>query len=384
MFTRRNIPQSLIDSVEKVLSEGKLDDLKDKQREQEFSDTEYHLKNTKKKPEEKKTKARVVMGKSDSGAKRKDEDEEEVNEEVESLDEISKSALEKYKNAKDEIGDSKYAKHMTDKQIKQSAHRDAKADVYGGEHSNRVKVAKHDKKANLPEDISPDYSTDMLSGRVPLSGKSNDFKSFKVRLRGQLGMNMKPPVEDESKMSTSARMSILPKGVAAAVGVRPAAVVAKEEIELDEAIEGYHVEKMYKLGDGSVSVRLRHKDGSTAVHTSQKPNNLHKELKDKYGISSRFAEEIELEEGKDPHMDAGVGSTCNFVQNENPTSNPAPKSLNQGHLNKVRKTVKEVTMKALGNVKRSQMTGATPDSSGNAVMGKLANSYEPEGDELNG
>ena len=37
------------------------------------------------------------------------------------------------------------------------------------------------------------------------------------------------------------------------------------------------------------------------------------------------AEETEIEEGKDPSMDAGVGSEPIFVQNANTSSNPSPK-----------------------------------------------------------
>jgi hypothetical protein len=53
-----------------------------------------------------------------------------------------------------------------------------------------------------------EYSTDMLRGRVNDTGMANDFKSFKVKLKGDIGMM--PPEKEASKFSTRARASIVP------------------------------------------------------------------------------------------------------------------------------------------------------------------------------
>jgi hypothetical protein len=60
----------------------------------------------------------------------------------------------------------------------------------------------------------------------------------------------------------------------------------------------------------------------------------------------------DLEESKDPERDAGVGSPAQFVQNENPSSNPAPKHTPLSR-------VKEVTKLSMSKLK-SEMLGKAP------------------------
>jgi len=58
-------------------------------------------------------------------------------------------------------------------------------------------------------------------------------------------------------------------------------------------------------------------------------------------------EDVELSEGKDPNMDGGVGSSPNFVQPENPSSNP------------VMNRIKDVTKNAMSKIK-TEMLGKAP------------------------
>lgn len=92
------------------------------------------------------------------------------------LDETSKRDLEKYKNSKDSIESSKYAKNMTPAQIKKSAHRDSTADVYGGEYSSRVKVPKKNLKANLPEEVDEGIEDRLADARAKAAAKGKTTK----------------------------------------------------------------------------------------------------------------------------------------------------------------------------------------------------------------
>lgn len=209
-----------------------------------------------------------------------------------------------------------------------------------------------------------DITTDMLRGRVA-GGKVNSFKNFKVKLKSDREYPRAPDDKDSIPASTAARASITAKKW------DPPSNVKTEEVDhIDEA-------KLPPLHKRTERQQIAHDLGLDQEYSQKYPGGEKQRTKDKAAFLKRFpppkneeveqvdekkkshmlvvpkkpdpktgrkdvkkipshmwaqmkdthyqAEEVDLEEGKDPSMDAGVGSEASFVQNANTSSNPSPK-----------------------------------------------------------
>jgi hypothetical protein len=228
-------------------------------------------------------------------------------------------------------------------------------------------------------------TTDMLRGRVA-GGKVNSFKNFKVKLKSDREYPRAPNDKDSIPASTAARASITAKKW------NPPSNVKTEEVEqYDEA-------KLPPLHKRTGNQQIAHDLGLDQEYSQKYPGGEKQRAKDTAALLKRFpppkkmkeeveqvdekkkshmlvvpkkpdpktgrkdvkkipshmwaqmkdthyqAEEVELEEGKDPSMDAGVGSEPTFVQNANTSSNPSPKHTPMSK-------AKELAHKAIGKIK---------------------------------
>lgn len=233
-------------------------------------------------------------------------------EEIEQIDELSKSTLMNYKHdAKLDVRHSKISQDLSKRMAASGGTKTAPKSDWEDEakflqkhidkrnkgiekatdkiQSKNEEVEQIDEFATVAHSPSADsdVSTDMLSGRVQGVGKANTFKSWKSKLEGD-GIN-RPKDETVAKDSTPARASVVAHGG----GMNP---VSQPKIKVGE--------------------------------------------------------EFELDEAKDPVIDAGAGSEPQFVQNANPSSNPSPKHTPLSR-------VKEVAAKSMGRLK-SEMLGKAP------------------------
>ena len=204
----------------------------------------------------------------------------------------------------------------------------------------------------------------MLRGRVA-GGKVNSFKNFKVKLKSDREYPRAPDDKDSIPASTAARASITAKKW------DPPSNVKTEEVDhIDEA-------KLPPLHKRTGNQQIAHDLGLDQEYSKKYPGGEKQRAKDNAAFLKRFpppkneeveqvdekkkshmlvvpkkpdpktgrkdvkkipshmwaqmkdthyqAEEVDLEEGKDPSMDAGVGSEASFVQNANTSSNPSPK-----------------------------------------------------------
>ena len=209
-----------------------------------------------------------------------------------------------------------------------------------------------------------DITTDTLGGRVA-GGKVNSFKNFKIKLKSDRDYQRAPKEMDSVPASTTARASITAKKW------DPPSNVKTEEVEqYDEA-------KLPPLHKRTERQQIAHDLGLDQEYSKKYPGGEKQRAKDNTAFLKRFpppkneeveqvdekkkshmlvvpkkpdpktgrkdvkkipshmwaqmkdthyqAEETEIEEGKDPSMDAGVGSEPIFVQNANTSSNPSPK-----------------------------------------------------------
>jgi hypothetical protein len=231
-----------------------------------------------------------------------------MGEEVEQVDEISTKLANRY-----------FSKASKQSQKRGAKDRDAgMAMAYKkvqGRHANVPTTDRRNQQELLPareevvfeaseQDIDDkDITTDTLGGRVA-DGKVNSFKNFKVKLKSDREYQRAPDDKDSIPASTAARASITAKKW------NPPSNVKTEEVELDEK------KKSHML------VIPKKPDPKTGRKDVKKiPAHMWAQMKDTH----YQAEEVELEEGKDPSMDAGVGSEASFVQNANTSSNPSPK-----------------------------------------------------------
>jgi hypothetical protein len=231
-----------------------------------------------------------------------------VKEEVEQVDEISTKLANRY-----------FSKASKQSQKRGAKDRDAgMAMAYKkvqGRHANVPTTDRRNQQELLPareevvfeaseQDIEDkDITTDTLGGRVA-DGKVNSFKNFKVKLKSDREYQRAPDDRDSIPASTAARASITAKKW------NPPSNVKTEEVELDEK------KKSHML------VIPKKPDPKTGRKDVKKiPAHMWAQMKDTH----YQAEEVDLEEGKDPSMDAGVGSEASFVQNANTSSNPSPK-----------------------------------------------------------
>lgn len=280
-----------------------------------------------------------------------------VKEEVEQVDEISTKLANRY-----------FSKAGKQSQKPGAKNRDAgMAMAYKkvqGRHAN-VPTTEEVMFESPDQDIDDeDITTDMLRGRVA-GGKVNSFKNFKVKLKSDREYPRAPNDKDSIPASTAARASITAKKW------DPPSNVKTEEVDhIDEA-------KLPPLHKRTGNQQIAHDLGLDQEYSKKYPGGEKQRAKDKAAFLKRFpppkneeveqvdekkkshmlvipkkpdpktgrkdvkkipshmwaqmkdthyqAEEVDLEEGKDPSMDAGVGSEASFVQNANTSSNPSPK-----------------------------------------------------------
>ena len=221
----------------------------------------------------------------------------------------------------------------------------------------------------------------MLGGRVQGLAKANDFKSWKVKIEGD-GVK-RPNDKKASRNATPARTSNIAQGGGVNPIAQPAIKVG-EEVEIYENINESHsfapgVEShIQSLGHGKIGfVMDQQKDNLVAVHHQEGRNHhvsifhkgnlvhqsthdnfedasghAHSALTTKKGIRTHVKEDVELDEGKDPSVDAGCGSEPQFVQNANPSSNPSPKHT-------VLAKTKEIAKKSFSKMKSEMLGKAT-------------------------
>jgi len=252
---------------------------------------------------------------------------EPKNEEVEQVDEISTKLANRY-----------FSKASKQSQKRGAKDRDAgMAMAYKkvqGRHANVPTTDRRNQQELLPareevvfeaseQDIDDkDITTDTLGGRVA-DGKVNSFKNFKVKLKSDREYQRAPDDRDSIPASTAARASITAKKW------NPPSNVKTEEVELDEK------KKSHML------VIPKKPDPKTGRKDVKKiPAHMWPQMRDTH----YQAEEVDLEEGKDPSMDAGVGSEPYFVQNANTSSNPSPKHTPMSK-------AKELAHKTIGKIK---------------------------------
>ena len=280
-----------------------------------------------------------------------------VKEEVEQVDEISTKLANRY-----------FSKAGKQSQKPGAKNRDAgMAMAYKkvqGRHAN-VPTTEEVMFESPDQDIDDeDITTDMLRGRVA-GGKVNSFKNFKVKLKSDREYPRAPDDKDSIPASTAARASITAKKW------DPPSNVKTEEVDhIDEA-------KLPPLHKRTGNQQIAHDLGLDQEYSKKYPGGEKQRAKDNAAFLKRFpppkneeveqvdekkkshmlvvpkkpdpktgrkdvkkipshmwaqmkdthyqAEEVDLEEGKDPSMDAGVGSEASFVQNANTSSNPSPK-----------------------------------------------------------
>lgn len=128
-------------------------------------------------------------------------------EEVETIDEVSKSQLDTYKASKEVIDSSKYGKHFTDKQTKQSAHRQSKSSdksvksVFGMKENIEL-----DETATLDKYIkSMGYDPLNISkNKKVMFSKTNAFKQWATRQEDLYDGGQKGTQDIDSHMSPGA------------------------------------------------------------------------------------------------------------------------------------------------------------------------------------
>ena len=280
-----------------------------------------------------------------------------VKEEVEQVDEISTKLANRY-----------FSKAGKQSQKPGAKNRDAgMAMAYKkvqGRHANVPTTEEVMFEASEQHIDDQDITTDMLRGRVA-GGKVNSFKNFKVKLKSDREYPRAPDDKDSIPASTAARASITAKKW------DPPSNVKTEEVDhIDEA-------KLPPLHKRTGNQQIAHDLGLDQEYSKKYPGGEKQRAKDNAAFLKRFpppkneeveqvdekkkshmlvvpkkpdpktgrkdvkkipshmwaqmkdthyqAEEVDLEEGKDPSMDAGVGSEASFVQNANTSSNPSPK-----------------------------------------------------------
>jgi hypothetical protein len=137
------------------------------------------------------------------------------------------------------------------------------------------------------------YVTDMLQGRVK-GGKVNSFKSFKAQLRTD--GEMKAPKEIDQGEDTREKQKIT---------TNPGPVDVKMDDKLAGPTPFTHHATEKKVTSEEVRGELKHIRSKEEKHYSKEIGDFKKKL---------LGKQVN-QEGKDPMMDAGVGSTPDFATN---------------------------------------------------------------------
>jgi hypothetical protein len=170
------------------------------------------------------------------------------------------------------------------------------------------------------------YVTDMLQGRVK-GGKVNSFKSFKAQLRTD--GEMKAPKEIDQGEDTREKQKIT---------TNPGPVNVKMDDKLAGPTPFTHHATEKKVTSEEVRGKLKH-------IRSKEEKNYNKEVGD---FKKKLLTKQVKQEGKDPMMDAGVGSTPDFATNESGKKTPMSK-------------VKDLARSALKKTK-NEVLGIAPDN----------------------
>jgi hypothetical protein len=182
---------------------------------------------------------------------------------------------------------------------------------------------------------------------------ANDFKSFKVKLKGDV--EMIPPEKEETKSSTRARASIVPHEAhpTAELDTRYGHPMPQSHTHTEAAESPF---TSYKdKTKPSIFAPKSHSAKKTSTGTVYTKNWSKKDQETDDGKKKVKVEEI-VNELKDPERDPGAGTPANFVNNENPSSSPVSK-VKELAKNALKKVKSEMSGSVMGHAQGNQTNG---------------------------